>query len=256
MIQRAAIDRYVLLIVSVTLFAACNDAVERPDHDPQTEELVRQYLTDNPGFLLDNPELLANVRVAGQARDEQRDAEARRAILDARADIVIDPELTPTIGSTGASVTIIEFSDYQCAPCKASYPEIAAVAASDGDLRLVHKQLPVYGSHSVLAARAATAAHRQGGFVGFHDALMTTMTPLTAELVYATADDLGLDVDALRRDMRDPRLIEYLAAVKELAEALDIDSTPTFIVGDHLVRGGLNAELLRELVQKQRAVDG
>ena len=256
MIGSASPGRYVLLIVFATLLSACNDTFELPDHDPQTEELVRRYLTDNPEFLLDNPDLLTAFRAAARARNEQRDAEARRAILDAHADVLINPEMTPAIGSVAASVTIIEFSDYQCVPCKASYPEIATVAAADGDIQLIHKQLPVYGSHSVLAARAAVAAHWQGGFVAFHDALMTNTTPLTAEVVYAIAGDMGLDVDLLRGDMRDPRLIEYLAAVRQLAEVLDIDSTPTFIIGDHLVRGGLNAELFQELLREQRSTGG
>jgi protein-disulfide isomerase len=252
-IRRVRVDRYVVLIVVVVFATACSESLQHPDRDPQTEELVRQYLTDNPGFLLDNPEFLAGVRAVAQAREERRQALARRALLDARASVVIDAELTPAIGPADASVTIIEFSDYQCVPCKASYPGLAAVAASDSDLRFVHKQLPVYGSHSVLAARAAVAAHRQGGFAAFHHELMTGTLPLTAELVYGMAGDLGLDVDVLRADMRDPVVIEYLSAVRRLAEQLDIDSTPTFIVGDRLVRGGLDAELLREILVEQRA---
>ncbi len=232
--------------------AGCAAPPDSTEQDAETEALVRQYLTDNPDFLLDNPELLERVREAARTRQEQREAEARRVTLDARAGVVIDPQLTPAVGPADASITIIEFSDYQCAPCKASYPEIAEVAAADPDLRFVHKQLPVYGSHSVMAARAATAAHQQGRFAAFHHALMTSTAPLTAGLVETVAAELGLDLAALRADMRDPQVVEYLAAVKDLAEELGINSTPTFIIGDQLVRGGLTVEVLTQLLAEQR----
>jgi len=86
-IRRVRVDRYVVLIVVVVFATACSESLQHPDRDPQTEELVRQYLTDNPGFLLDNPEFLAGVRAVAQAREERRQALARRALLDARANI-------------------------------------------------------------------------------------------------------------------------------------------------------------------------
>ncbi|HJO05137.1 MAG TPA: thioredoxin domain-containing protein [Acidobacteriota bacterium] len=241
------------LIVVAVVCASCGAAPEHADGDPKTEGLVRRYLSDNPEFLLDNPEILEKVRQAGRERQERRATTARRALLEARARVVVDPELTPVTGAVDGSVTIVEFSDYQCVPCKASYPVLAAAAASDPELRFVHKQLPVYGSHSVLAARAATAAHRQGRFEMFHDALMTNTAPLSAERLYELAGAVGLDVDRLREDMRDSQLIAYLAAVKDLAEELGIDATPTFIVGDRLLRGGLSDDLLRASVAEARA---
>ncbi len=117
----------------------------------------------------------------------------------------------------------------------------------------MYGQLPIYGSHSIMAARAAIAAHRQGLFNAFHAALMTTTARLDMDAIYATAAEVGLDVEKLRDDMRNPLVLQYLEEIRLLAEELGVTGTPAFIVGDTILRGAVTADELAGEISRQPA---
>ena len=124
--------------------------------------------------------------------------------------------------------------------------------ASEADVQVVYAQLPIFGSHSVMAARAVLAAQRQGLFEPYHEALMTVDSRLDMDLIYAKAVESGLDLEQLKLDMRDPVVLAYLEEVRALAEALDVTGTPAFVIGDAIVRGGATADDLRAELDLQR----
>ena len=212
---------------------------------------MRQYLLEHPEFVLDDPEIGNAIGRARSQRERERAASERRAVLEARAGLLNSP-LTPYSGDAGSAVTLIEFTDYQCSPCKANYPELEQVRATEANVRIVHGQLPIYGAHSIMAARVAIAAHRQGLFDAYHAALMTANTPLNMDSLYATAANAGLDIEKLRADMRDPQVIEYLEEIRLLAESLGVTGTPAFIIGGAILRGGTTADELKVELNRQR----
>jgi protein-disulfide isomerase len=61
--------------------------------------------------------------------------------------------LDPISGNFEGDVTIIEFIDMGCAPCRTMSSRIASVAAADKGIRVVSKDYPVSGADSVHAAR-------------------------------------------------------------------------------------------------------
>ena len=166
---------------------------------------------------------------------------------------VLQSSLMPSSGGTGADVTIIEFFDYQCAPCRASYPELQQFRLNEPDVRYLYGQLPIYGSQSIMAARAALAAHRQALFQEFHHALMTTDAALDMTMIFVTAEEVGLELETLRADMRDPLIRQNLDGIRTLAEALDVTGTPSFIIGDAKLSGGVTARELEAELSRQRA---
>ena len=217
-----------------------------------THEQVRQYLLEHPELVLDDPEIGNAVERARSKQERRRAASQRRFVLEERADLLSSP-LTPHSGDAGSVVTFIEFYDYQCSPCKANYPELEQVRATEANVRFLYGQLPIYGSHSIMAARAAIAAHRQGLFDAYHAALMTANTRLNMDSLYATAVNVGLDVEKLRADMRDPQVLRYLEEIRLLAESLGVTGTPAFIIGDAMLSGGATADELKAELERQRA---
>jgi len=206
----------------------------------------------HPEIVLDDAEVSDAIRKAHLRREQGRAAEERRSILKTYTDLLHSP-LTPSSGGTGTDVTIIEFFDYQCAPCRASYPELQQVRTTEPNVRYLYGQLPIYGSHSIIAARAAVAAHRQGLFKEFHHTLMTTDAGLDMQVIFASAEKAGLDVEKLQADMRDPLVHQYLEEVRALAEALDVTGTPSFIIGDAKLSGGVTVGDLRSELGRQRS---
>jgi thiol-disulfide isomerase/thioredoxin len=96
------------------------------------------------------------------AKDElNRKADAGEVLNDHRSEIFDDPA-TPVGGNPQGDVTIVEFFDYRCPYCKQVQPLLQALLDQDHKLRFIYKEMPVLGSASVVAARAALAAWRQG----------------------------------------------------------------------------------------------
>jgi protein-disulfide isomerase len=121
----------------------------------------------------------------------------------------------------------------------------------DPNLKLVLKDYPVLGPGSVEAAKVASAARNQlpgDKFWAFHAKLLATHGPVGKTEALAVARDLGLDMDKLAKDMESPEVKSGLSEVMQLADALQINGTPTFVVGQDVVVGAVGYDQLRDKV--------
>ena len=68
---------------------------------------------------------------------------------------------------------------------------------------------------------------------------------------------MGLDVEQLRQDMEDPAFSAAIERNRELAGALPITGTPSFVIGDEIVRGLVDlAELQRAIADAREEPEG
>lgn len=233
--------------------AACGEGdITQPLSDEISHEQARRYLLDHPELVLDDPEIRRSLHRARSKREQEIAASWRESVLKEGSEVLNSP-LTPSSGEASAEITIIAFYDYQCGPCIASHPELELVRATEANVRIFFGQLPIFGSHSIMAARAAIAANRQGHFEALHAALMTANARLDMDAICAAAADAGLDVEQLRVDMRDPQVHQYLEEIRHLAQELGITGTPAFVIGDEILFGGTTADDLRAELDRQRA---
>jgi protein-disulfide isomerase len=131
-------------------------------------------------------------------------------------------------------------------------PTVAEIIAADPDLRVVYKEFPILGPGSTFAARAALAAQRQGKYAPFHEALMRAGESLDEEQVLEIAEAVGLDTERLDQDMQDPAIQEAIARNLQLANALGITGTPSFVIGDRVVPGAVDLRTLQSLIARVR----
>src|SRR5690606_38966959 len=141
--------------------------------------------------------------------------------------------------------------DYHCGYCKRSAPAVAALLAYDPKVKLVMKEFPILGPDSVLAAKSALAAAKQGRYQEFHDALFQSEALDEAGLD-ALATRLGLDLRRFHADRDSAETAAELDGNAAIAEALGIRGTPAFIVGDRLIPNALDAAALTSLVDAVR----
>ena len=165
---------------------------------------------------------------------------------------------SPVYGSQTASITIVEFSDFECPFCAKTAEQLKRFQAAYPDyIRLVFKHLPLTSIHpnAMLASRAAYAAHRQGKFWQMHDTLFSVQgSPLTKERIQIMAEGLGIDVDKFMEDMESPGALAAINADQERADDLGVNSTPTiFINGREVKEGlkGLQARIEEEFLRRQ-----
>lgn len=204
---------------------------------PAVERVVHDYL-------LSHPELMAQMASQLDSRQAAADDKVRN---DALAQIgpaaLLDPKVAYVAGPANAKVTVAEFFDYRCPHCKASMAAVENLL--NKNVRVAFIEHPILTPDSLIAAKAAVAARRQGDkYVPFHFALMATAGELPKERVLDIAKGVGLDVAKLSKDMEDPAVIESVKASNALADRLHFDGTPTFVINNRIVVGELtDAEL-------------
>jgi protein-disulfide isomerase len=216
---------------------------------PETQDEFGQRVRN---YLLENPQVIVEAMQVLQARQQAAEASEIEAVLAARADEVFRDPMSPVTGNPDGDVSLVEFFDYNCPYCRRVAPVVAEAEAADPQLRIVYKEFPILGPGSVFAARAALAAHRQGLYFAFHEALMQAGGRAEENSVLTVAKEVGLDVERLKSDMKDPEIQAAIDRNLALAEALRITGTPGFVVGRQILRGATDLRTLQSLIREER----
>ncbi|MDZ4230140.1 MAG: thioredoxin domain-containing protein [Candidatus Veblenbacteria bacterium] len=157
----------------------------------------------------------------------------------------------PVRGETGASVTVVEFGDFECPYCAETAVTVEKVISqSGGKLKLVWKDFPLPShSQAQAAAEAAQCAQRQGKFWEYHDALFSKQDSLNSTTYLSLAGELGLDFDNFSRCLSSHETLPLIE--RNLAEgtAIGVDGTPFFVINGQAVSGVLTEDQLRSLVE-------
>ena len=81
---------------------------------------------------------------------------------------------------------------------------------------------------------------------------MASRGSLIKASVFRFATDAGLDVERLKEDMKDDNINDIIRRNLKLADALSINGTPAFVIGDTIVRGAVDLLKLKILVERAR----
>jgi Na+/H+ antiporter NhaA len=165
--------------------------------------------------------------------------------------IDVDPERDHVRGPIDASVTLVEYGDFECPYCGRAEPVVRELLRDFADVRYVWRHLPLNDVHprAQLAAEAAEAAAGQGAFWEMHDLLFDHQDALRPSDLVAYAEQLGLDVDRFTDGLR-----EHVGAVR-VAEDVDsadlsgISGTPTFFVNGRRHHGAYDIATLSAAVR-------
>lgn len=237
--------------LAATQPAAAADQSAAPLDTAETEAveaLVRKFILDNPEVIIES---MQNYQVRQQLAEQQ----AAAAALTKHADELKKDATSPVAGNPKGDVTIVEFFDYRCPYCKKVFPSVQELLKDDKNVRYVFKEMPILGPESVTASHAALAVWSLAPdkYLDFHAALMESRGSLGEEQVLAIAKKIGLDPHKIRKAMADPKIKETIEKNIALAQSLNIQGTPAFIVGDELLPGAIELDHLRELVAAERA---
>lgn len=162
----------------------------------------------------------------------------------------------PVLGNPDGDITLTEFFDYNCPFCRKMMPVIQRLISADPQLRVVYRELPVFGEGSDFAARASLASLQQGKYWQFHAALMGMKDRAAEASVMRVARRVGLDEAKLREDMEAQPVIRHIATSMELAEHMGLMGTPTFIAGDEALFGEISLSEMQDLIARARATLG
>ena len=147
------------------------------------------------------------------------------------------------MGSPSATLTLVEFSDFQCPSCKAADPVVKSILTKyDGRIKFYYRHFPLaQHEFSMGAAMAAEAAGKQGvdKFWQYHDKLFDKSPDLSKENLLAIASDLKLDLAKFAADMDSDAVRQKVLDDQADGNTLGVNSTPTFFInGTKLVGFG------------------
>jgi protein-disulfide isomerase len=169
--------------------------------------------------------------------------------------VPVDLERDHVRGPEDASVTLLEYGDFECPYCGRAEEALESVLGSDLDIRYVWRHLPLTDvhPHAQQAAEASEAAALQGRFWELHDLLLDHQGALEPTDLVEYAEALGLDVDRFLDDLRRHAGGRRIADDVDSAELSGVAGTPTFFVNGRRHWGAYDAAGLTRAVREARA---
>lgn len=222
-------------------------AAEAVTVSPKLEEQVLQVLRQHPEAILESVQVY-------QQQQQQIVQQSRQQFLN---QMQSDPATLIGQSPTSAAIPtadqnkilLVEFADFQCSFCAKAQPAVKQFINKHRDqVVLVYKNFPITAIHpeAMAAAKAAWAAHQQGKFLEYYDALYSQQNELSEALYISQAEALGLDMEQFERDRTSTAASQSIAADVQLAESLQIEGTPFFALKDRTFSGAVQLSELEQ----------
>jgi protein-disulfide isomerase len=210
------------------------------------EKIVREYL-------LSHPEIMLELQEAYEKKAEAKRSEALVSHMPAFYKTLASMKDEVGALSIGnGDVTLVEFFDYNCGYCRQTLPELLKLINSDKNLKVQFLEFPILSPGSAEASKVAMAAAKQGKYFEFHKAMFAAGRA-SKESALKVAEQIGLNMAQVKKDMDAPETQASLAKMTELAKSIFVDGTPSFVVGDKTNPGAADYDQLKQLVDETRS---
>jgi protein-disulfide isomerase len=192
------------------------------------------------------------------------------------ADLSVDPlkqvmnkislDKQPERGPKDAKVTIVEYSDFQCPFCARVYTTLENEVLKDyGDkVRFVFKNYPLSSIHPWAedGAVASECAFEQGNdkFWAMYNGLFSKQSEITKENLKEKAGEIakdgGMDVAKLQECLDARQTLDAVKADTNEANALGVNSTPTFFINGRRLSGAQTPESFKQMIDQELGAKG
>lgn len=242
-----------LVMLSGLVLGACPaNAQDSSGLSPKQVDAVRKVVRD---YLMEHPEVMTEALESLREKMRAQAESDAHKMFEARKDEIIHNAEDPVGGNAKGDVTIVQFFDYNCGFCRQTFDALWEAVKADGKVRVVFKEYPILGPESLYAARAALVVKTQMGqskYDDLHRGLMKVRGRVDEKAVLKVAAEQGLSVDQIKKGVDSPEIDQQLKKVFDLARALEINGTPTFIIGDRMISSALDATTFRQLIDNAR----
>jgi protein-disulfide isomerase len=164
-------------------------------------------------------------------------------------------------GSKDATVTIVEFGDYECPACAQTEPlmeQLRTEYQNNPQVNFVFRHYPLAQHKKALAAaEVAEAAGEQGKYWEMHHLLYQHQGRWVGNgdhqaLFIGFAQELGLDVAAFQESTSKQKYAEIIRADAADGDKLGVRATPTFFINGEKLEGVPSSyEKFKQLVEEK-----
>lgn len=231
------------LVKDPAFIKAITDEINNGQNDDHIRRVVKDYL-------IKNPEVMIEVQEALNDKQQLKVAESQSTTIQSMKQEIFNSPNDAVLGNPNGKVTLVEFFDYNCGYCKKSYPEIQNLIKNDPNLRIVIKDFPILGPDSVQAHIVARAFMKilPEKYKDFHKELLTQEGRSNEDKAIKIALKLGANEKKLREAMADKSLQQAFVDNGQLAYALNINGTPSYILGKEVLVGAVGENILKSKI--------
>lgn len=222
-----------------------------PQEKQQFEKVIHDYI-------MEHPEVIRKSVMAEQEKQiKEMMSNAKKTAVTEKNNLFSD--MSPSAGAKEPKKMMVMFFDYQCGHCKNVSGAVEELVDSNKDMKIVYKELPIFGAGSIILSKAALASNKQGKYREFHQKLMGNKDKMDEDKLMALAKEVGLDTEKLKKDMESSEIENELNANVELAKKLGLQGTPAFVISSYpnvtaekleFIPGAASKEQLQELITK------
>jgi len=213
----------------------------------EIEKIIRDYI-------IKHPEVLQEAMSELEKRQQAAELEKARAAVKVHSTALFSSPRQVTLGNPQGDVTFVEFFDYNCGYCKRALSDMMEIMKKDPKVKVVLKEFPVLGPSSVEAAQVAVAVRMQDPkkYLDFHQKLLMGRGQADKARAIAAAKEAGLDTARIEKDLKSEEVAKTLEESMKLAEALGLNGTPSYVIGNDVVIGAVGLATLTQKVNAAR----
>ena len=215
----------------------------------EIEKIIKDYL-------IKHPEVLQEAMAELEKKQQLAETEKARSAVKNHSDALFNSPRQVVLGNPQGDVTFVEFFDYNCGYCKRALNDMVELMGKDPKLKVVLKEFPVLGPGSVEAAQVAVAVRMQDKtgkkYFEFHQKLLSGRGQVDKAKALATAKEVGLDMARIDKDLKSDEVSKTLEESMKLAEALGLNGTPSYVIGNDVVIGAVGQAQLSQKIQAAR----
>lgn len=231
----------IIFLLGVLAFSFFSNRSDLPGNFSRTQtEEIQKIIHE---YLVNNPDVFREAAQAFQRRSQEELLARTKTAIGNNAKLFTQGN-APVIGNQNGEIVLVEFLDYNCGHCKRMAQVVGGLIDANESLKVVIRQYPIFGEGSLFASKAALAAENQEKFESFHNALLQSTENLDETTVLAIAEEQGLDIDQLKKDIDSDAIMEKLRESVDLATQLGIRGTPYFIVMNASAKDENGVEIL------------
>ena len=213
------------------------------------QRIVREYLVAHP-------EVLQEAMTELEKKQNLAEAEKHKAAVKQYSEALFFSPRQVVLGNPDGNVTFVEFFDYNCGYCKRAMTDMLTLLKDDPKLKVVLKEFPVLGPGSIEAAQVAVAVRMQDKtgkkYLDFHQRLLGGRGQADKAHALAAAKDAGFNIAQIEKDLTSAEVKDTLQENFKMAEALGLNGTPSYVIGEDVVIGAVGLPALQEKINTAR----
>lgn len=213
----------------------------------EVNQAIKDFIIDNPEIIVESLENLHNKKI-------NESTQKTINYLNTNKDLIENKDSPPFLGNPAGNITVVAFYDYNCAFCKKANDFENELIASDPQVKIVLRPLPILDESSTYAAKVALAVHKIApeSFLNFHNDLMK-MKHVTEDSVKSLAAKYIIDYEIVENEINSYAVKRLISKNFDFAKEIGIKGTPSYVINGKFFAGLMTLDKFKSIVMQIRS---